>query len=53
MIYLDNDIGLVDMLFSLDNFMDYSDDACMNQFTHGQITRLKEQMSTYRKVVRS
>ena len=32
----------------LDNYMDYTDDSCMNQFTAGQITRLKSQMSTYR-----
>ncbi|KAF5369763.1 hypothetical protein D9758_001331 [Tetrapyrgos nigripes] len=32
------------------NFMDYSDDACMTEFTPGQITRLKSQMATYRGV---
>jgi hypothetical protein len=32
------------------NYMDYSDDACMTQFTAGQIVRLKAQMSTFRKV---
>ncbi|KAF5320865.1 hypothetical protein D9619_001031 [Psilocybe cf. subviscida] len=30
------------------NFMDYSDDSCMNQFTAGQITRYKSQLATYR-----
>jgi hypothetical protein len=30
------------------NFMDYTDDACMNNFTPGQITRLKQQVATYR-----
>ncbi|KAI0080666.1 zincin [Panus rudis PR-1116 ss-1] len=30
------------------NYMDYSDDACMNQFTPGQITRLQAQLRTYR-----
>ncbi|PFH48068.1 hypothetical protein AMATHDRAFT_76916 [Amanita thiersii Skay4041] len=32
------------------NFMDYTDDACMNNFTPGQVTRLKSQMATYRGV---
>ncbi|CAE6488403.1 unnamed protein product [Rhizoctonia solani] len=32
------------------NFMDYSDDACMNQFTPGQVTRMKAQMATFRGV---
>ncbi|KAJ3503409.1 hypothetical protein NLJ89_g8446 [Agrocybe chaxingu] len=33
------------------NFMDYSDDACMTHFTPGQITRLKDQIATYRQIV--
>ncbi|KAL5636729.1 hypothetical protein ACGC1H_000635 [Rhizoctonia solani] len=33
------------------NFMDYSDDACMSEFTSGQATRLKQQMTTYRRVI--
>jgi len=41
---------IVDRLFSLDNFMDYSDDSCMNNFTPGQATRLAQQMSIYRGV---
>ncbi|KAJ7584588.1 metalloprotease [Mycena floridula] len=32
------------------NYMDYTTDACYNQFTAGQITRLKAQMATYRGV---
>lgn len=31
-----------------DNYMDYSDDSCMNQFTAGQIDRLRNQISMYR-----
>jgi hypothetical protein len=30
--------------------MDYSDDACMTEFTPGQITRLRSQLATYRGV---
>lgn len=30
------------------NYMDYSYDSCMNQFTAGQFTRLQGQISTYR-----
>ncbi|KAH9179995.1 metalloprotease [Lactarius sanguifluus] len=32
------------------NFMDYSIDSCMTQFTAGQITRFKSQLATYRGV---
>jgi len=32
------------------NYMDYSDDSCYTNFTPGQITRLKSQMTTYRGV---
>ena len=32
----------------IDNFMDYSDDACMKKFTIGQCVRLREQFRTYR-----
>jgi len=32
------------------NFMDYTDDACMSEFTAGQITRLKSQILTYRAI---
>lgn len=30
--------------------MDYTDDACMNQFSAGQIARARSQMATYRGV---
>jgi hypothetical protein len=30
------------------NFMDYTDDSCMNTFSTGQATRLQAQMTTYR-----
>ncbi|KAJ3575852.1 hypothetical protein NP233_g824 [Leucocoprinus birnbaumii] len=30
------------------NFMDYSDDACMREFTKGQISRLRAQIDAYR-----
>jgi hypothetical protein len=32
----------------IENFMDYSDDACMNQFTTGQATRMYNQWDIYR-----
>ncbi|KAH8999394.1 metalloprotease [Lactarius akahatsu] len=32
------------------NYMDYSIDSCMTQFTAGQITRFKSQLATYRGV---
>lgn len=36
------------MYFLLDNYMDYSYDSCMTEFTPGQITRLTSQLATYR-----
>jgi hypothetical protein len=32
----------------IENFMDYSDDACMTTFTNGQGTRMSAQWTTYR-----
>lgn len=31
-----------------DNFMDYSQDSCLTDFSAGQVTRLTSQMGTYR-----
>jgi hypothetical protein len=30
------------------NFMDYTDDSCMNTFSTGQDTRMDQQFTTYR-----
>jgi hypothetical protein len=30
------------------NFMDYTDDACMNTFSSGQIVRMQQQVATYK-----
>ena len=38
----------MDWVDSFHNYMDYSDDSCMNNFTPGQCTRLKSQIATYR-----
>lgn len=32
------------------NFMDYTDDACMDNFTKGQIVRLRQQISAFRNI---
>ncbi|EEB89368.1 hypothetical protein MPER_12542 [Moniliophthora perniciosa FA553] len=32
------------------NYMDYTDDSCMTEFTQGQTVRLQTQMATYRGV---
>ncbi|PCC73277.1 Pregnancy-associated plasma protein-A [Nannocystis exedens] len=33
------------------NFMDYSDDACLDSFTHGQVARMEYQLTLYREEV--
>jgi hypothetical protein len=35
------------MVLKTDNFMDYSDDACMTEFTSGQVERLTAQIEAY------
>jgi hypothetical protein len=32
----------------LKNYMNYTDDACMSEFTNGQISRMKDMVTTYR-----
>jgi hypothetical protein len=34
----------------ISNFMNYSDDTCLNEFTAGQRTRIRTQLRTFRKV---
>lgn len=34
--------------YTVDNYMDYTDDACMTEFSTGQITRLRAQIALYR-----
>jgi len=34
----------------INNYMDYSPDSCMNQFTPGQVARLQDQIRTYREI---
>lgn len=38
------------LFLAVHNYMDYTDDACMNNFTPGQATRLRNQISTYRNI---
>ncbi|KAH7107081.1 zincin [Auriculariales sp. MPI-PUGE-AT-0066] len=33
---------------AIHNYMDYSDDSCMTEFSKGQITRMQQQLKTYR-----
>jgi len=34
----------------INNYMDYSDDSCMTEFTPGQIERTRSQLATYRSI---
>jgi len=38
------------LCLAVHNYMDYTDDSCMNNFTEGQIVRLRNQILTYRKI---
>ncbi len=40
--------GGVDPIF---NFMDYTDDSCMNSFTNGQRTRMAQQVAAFRPLI--
>lgn len=35
---------------AIHNFMDYTDDSCMDNFTKGQAVRLRNQIHTYREI---
>ncbi|PFH50221.1 hypothetical protein AMATHDRAFT_75717 [Amanita thiersii Skay4041] len=35
----------------INNYMNYTDDSCMNNFTPGQVTRFRSQLATYRDVL--
>ena len=43
-----NDGGGVVLLDPIHNFMDYSDDVCLNEFTGGQAERMQSQWLLYR-----
>ncbi len=41
-------LSLTRLFFNKDNFMDYTDDGCMTEFTEGQASRLRSQINAYR-----
>jgi hypothetical protein len=38
---------------AIHNYMDYSDDSCLNNFTPGQIVRLRDQIAAFRGIPRA
>jgi len=41
---------MLSLRLAIRNFMDYTDDSCMDNFTKGQAVRLRNQIHTYRNI---